>query len=164
MSGRFYDDIMIRARRSAGHTSVGGAMARGNRVWKSLTSTGSVYAGRPNPIEALVVTATPSRATQLSLAVLLGAAEDVTSRQTWRDPSAENRTYFAALRGWGYPLSPVELLVLADADASVDQPQHATSDGGTEGGADGEVGATDSEALDGAPDVDTTAAEDTSTD
>lgn len=46
MSGGFYDDIMIRARRSAGHTSIGGATSRGNRVWKSLTSTGSAFVKR----------------------------------------------------------------------------------------------------------------------
>ena len=46
MSGGFYDDIMIRARRSAGNTSVGGAKSRANRVWKSLTSTGSAFVKR----------------------------------------------------------------------------------------------------------------------
>lgn len=83
-----------------------------------VTATGSVYAGRPNPIEALVAAATPARTTLLTLAVLLGAAEDATGRETWRHPTSENRTYFASLRDWGYPLSPVEELVLADTNAT----------------------------------------------
>lgn len=127
-----------------------------------LTPAGSVYAGRANPIEPLAATATPARATLQSLAVLLGAAEDATSRQTWRDPSAENRSYFAALRGWGYPLSPVEQLVLADTEPTLDQPQDAASGDGTEGGVDDDVVYTDGEAQDGASALDT-AAEDTST-
>ncbi|QJY47921.1 hypothetical protein [Pseudonocardia broussonetiae] len=83
-----------------------------------LTATGSVYVGRPNPIEALTATATPARATLLALAVLLGAAEDATGRQTWRNPTRENGAYFAALRDWGYPLSPVEELALGEVDAT----------------------------------------------
>ncbi len=86
------------------------------RVRASRTPVGSVYTGRPNPIAAAARTAAGPRATLLALAVLLGAAEDATDRQTWRNPSTEHRAYFTALRGWGYPLSPVEQLVLADAD------------------------------------------------
>ena len=75
---------------------------------------GSVYTGRPHPIAEAARTASPQRATQLALAVLLGAAEDATNRQTWRSPEAGHRAYFTALRDWGYPLSPVEQLVLPD--------------------------------------------------
>jgi ParB family chromosome partitioning protein len=77
---------------------------------------GSVYTGRPHPIAEAARTASPQRATQLALAVLLGAAEDACNRQTWRSPEAGHRAYFAALRGWGYPLAPVEQLVLPDPD------------------------------------------------
>ncbi|MDO5758993.1 MAG: relaxase/mobilization nuclease domain-containing protein, partial [Rhodobacterales bacterium] len=43
----FYDDILIRANRGMGRTSVGGgAKPRGERVWKSLTSTGSAFVKR----------------------------------------------------------------------------------------------------------------------
>lgn len=94
-----------------------------------LTPTGSVYAGRPNPIEALIATATSARATQLILAVLLGAAEDASGRQTWRNPTRDNRAYFAALRDWGYPLSPVEQLVLTDNDATPSQPVDTSTTG-----------------------------------
>lgn len=92
-----------------------------------LTATGSVYVGSPNPIEALTATATPVRATQLALAVLLGAAEDATGRQTWRNPTLDNRSYFAALRNWGYPLSPVGQLVLTDDDASPSKSADAST-------------------------------------
>ncbi|GAY11424.1 ParB N-terminal domain-containing protein [Pseudonocardia sp. N23] len=93
-----------------------------------LTPTGSVYAGSPNPIEALTATATSARATQLILAVLLGAAEDASGRQTWRNPTRDNRAYFTALRDWGYPLSPVEQLVLTDDDAATpSQPADTTT-------------------------------------
>lgn len=93
-----------------------------------LTLVGSVYAGRSNPIEALAATAAPARATLLTLAVLLGAAEDATGRQTWRNPSPESRTYFAALRDWGYPLSPVEQLALGDIDATPIQSDDDVAD------------------------------------
>ena len=79
-----------------------------------LEPVGSVYTGRSTPIAEAAATATPQRATQLTLAVLLGAAEDATSRHTWREPDRDQRAYFIALRGWGYDLSPVEQLVLPD--------------------------------------------------
>ena len=45
--GGFFDDIMIRARRSAGRASVGGGTKpRMDRVWKSLSSTGSAFVKR----------------------------------------------------------------------------------------------------------------------
>ncbi|MBW0107708.1 ParB N-terminal domain-containing protein [Pseudonocardia sp. KRD-182] len=115
-----------------------------------LTATGSVYVGRTNPIESLTATATPARATQLILAVLLGAAEDATGRQSWRNPTRENRSYFTALRDWGYPLSPVEQLVLSDDDATpsgaADTPTPTDSvraEGGSQDRADIEVIAED---------------------
>lgn len=86
---------------------------------------GSLYTGRPNPITEAAATASPQRATQLTLAVLLGAAEDATGRQTWRSPEPGHRAYFTALRDWGYPLSPVEQLVLPDPD----QPTTTIQDG-----------------------------------
>ncbi|GAA3229226.1 hypothetical protein GCM10017691_21120 [Pseudonocardia petroleophila] len=123
-----------------------------------LAPTGTVYAARPNPIEDLAATATPVRATLLSLAVLLGAAEDATSRQTWRDPSAENRSYFAALRGWGYPLSPVEQLVLSDTDATLVQRTDSASGDGRARGADEDVAtAAEPEGEDGTPAAEATA-------
>ncbi|MBW0115666.1 ParB/RepB/Spo0J family partition protein [Pseudonocardia abyssalis] len=86
---------------------------------------GSVYTGRPHPITEAAATASPQRATQLTLAVLLGAAEDATNRQTWRSPEPGHRAYFTALRDWGYPLSPVEQLVVPDPDQPGDDRDDA---------------------------------------
>ncbi|MCX6466494.1 MAG: ParB N-terminal domain-containing protein [Pseudonocardiales bacterium] len=94
---------------------------------------GSVYTGRPHPIAEAARTASPQRATQLALAVLLGAAEDACNRQTWRSPEAGHRAYFTALRDWGYPLAPVEQLVLPD-------PDHPGADGRDDADAGDRVG------------------------
>jgi ParB family chromosome partitioning protein len=105
-----------------------------------LTPVGSPFHGRPNPIAGAAATATASRATVLTLAVLLGAAEDATHRQTWRNPTSEHRAYFTALRDWGYPLSTVEQLVLDDAgdrqlpDGSRHRPGRACGRGAERGG------------------------------
>lgn len=63
-----------------------------------LEPVGSVYTGRPTPIAEAARVASPPRATQLVLAVLLGAAEDATSRQTWRTPEAGHRLLHRAAR------------------------------------------------------------------
>src|SRR6266540_6334772 len=67
--------------------------------------------GRPHPIAAAAAAATPTRATMLTLGVLLAALEAGTGPNSWRDPTPDTRTYLAALRGWGYELSDVERLV-----------------------------------------------------
>jgi ParB family chromosome partitioning protein len=91
--------------------------------------------GAPNPIAVAAEAASPARATMLALAVLLGAAEHGTGRHSWRNPSAETRAYFTALRGWGYPLSPVAQLVLTpdtattDAESSIDAASGENQDG-----------------------------------
>ncbi|MDN5750515.1 MAG: hypothetical protein L0H64_18735 [Pseudonocardia sp.] len=59
--------------------------------------------------------------------MLLGAAEDATGRQSWRNPTWDNRSYFTALRDWGYPLSPVEQLVLTDDDATPSESADAST-------------------------------------
>ena len=65
---------------------------------------------------------------QVSLAVLLGAYEDGTSRNSWRSPTSDTVAYFTALHAWGYPLSDVESLVLdPDADQA-DDPAADESD------------------------------------
>jgi hypothetical protein len=46
-SSGFFNDIIIRAKRSAGRTSVGGgSKPRGERIWASLSSTGSAFVKR----------------------------------------------------------------------------------------------------------------------
>jgi hypothetical protein len=69
------------------------------------------YSGKPNPISIALETAPAGRATVITLAVLLGAAEDGTGRSSWRTPTCDTRAYFSALAAWGYPLCPVEQLV-----------------------------------------------------
>jgi ParB family chromosome partitioning protein len=86
--------------------------------------------GSPNPIAVAAETASSARATMLALAVLLGAVEQGTGRHSWRNPSGETRAYFTALQGWGYPLSPVEQLVLTPDIATVDEESTADAASG----------------------------------
>jgi ParB family chromosome partitioning protein len=84
-----------------------------------LEAPASYYSGKPNPISVALETAPPPRLAVITLAVLLGAAEDRTRRNSWRSPSSDTRSYFAALAAWGYELSPVEQLVSnPDADSA----------------------------------------------
>lgn len=94
-----------------------------------LAEPAASYSGKPNPIVGAAETAGPGRLTMLTLAVLLGAAEDALGRHSWRTPTAENRAYFTALDTWGYPLSPVERLVLGDANGTnADRDDDCTAD------------------------------------
>ncbi|GAA1821466.1 ParB/RepB/Spo0J family partition protein [Agromyces neolithicus] len=61
---------------------------------------------------AAFVESRPTKAQHVSLAVVLAAIEDLTSRETWRRPSVNSYTYFARLAEWGYALSDVEQLVI----------------------------------------------------
>lgn len=56
---------------------------------------------------------TPAKAQHVALAVVLGACESVTSKQTWRYPSPTDTDYFTQLGAWGYSLSDVEQIVTA---------------------------------------------------
>ncbi|MFF1571377.1 hypothetical protein ACFVWR_01415 [Leifsonia sp. NPDC058292] len=57
---------------------------------------------------------TPVKAQHVALAVVLGACESVTSKQTWRYPSPTDNDYFTLLAAWGYSLSDVEQIVTVD--------------------------------------------------
>ena len=72
--------------------------------------------GRPHPISAAAQTATPARASMLTLALLLAAFEDGATKNTWRDPSPESAGYLSALATWGYELAEVEQLALTNAN------------------------------------------------
>ncbi len=86
-----------------------------------LPAPAGYYASGPRPLVEAARTAAGARATQLSLAVLLGGYEDGTSRNSWRSPTGETVAYFTALQAWRYPLSDVECLVLdPDADQADD--------------------------------------------
>lgn len=54
------------------------------------------------------LTAHPTRAAHVAVAIVLGGIEQETSRTTWRYPRPEKAVYFQTLQAWGYPLSPVE--------------------------------------------------------
>lgn len=98
-----------------------------------LPAPAGYYASGPRPLVEAARTAIGARATQLSLAVLLGAYEDGTSRNSWRSPTGETVAYFTALRSWRYPLNDVECLVLdPDADQIDDADPADDSDAGDE--------------------------------
>jgi len=112
----------------------------------ALPAPAGYYTSGPRALLEAAQSATGARATQLSLAVLLGAYEDGTSRNSWRSPTSETVAYFTALRIWGYPLSDVECLVLdPDADQADDpdgesEDEEAVEDGDAGEGADPDVG------------------------
>ena len=75
----------------------------------------------PNPlIDAARTAATPARATMITLGVVLGAGEAGTSRDSWRHPTDDTRSYFTLITGWGYEASEVEQLVLNQPDTDID--------------------------------------------
>jgi ParB family transcriptional regulator, chromosome partitioning protein len=104
-----------------------------------LPEPAGYYSSEPRPLVEAAKTATGVRATQLSLAVLLGAYEDGTSRESWRSPTRETAAYFTALRDWRYPLSDVECLVL-DPDADQTHEADQTDESGDQADDTDEVG------------------------
>lgn len=84
------------------------------------------HAGRANPIAKLTETASAAKATMLTLAVLLAAAEDNLGRHSWRNGPPESAAYMTALKSWGYPLEPVEELVI-DPHADCESTEHANA-------------------------------------
>lgn len=74
--------------------------------------------------------ASASDAVMMQLGAVLAAYEAGTGTDTWRHPTADHQRYLAALRAWGYTLSPVEQLVL---DATVPGSAHTEAVAGTAG-------------------------------
>jgi ParB family transcriptional regulator, chromosome partitioning protein len=90
------------------------------RTWLGVEGTGGY--GHPDGLRDLVAAAAPARAQQVALVIVLGAIEASTGVHTWRSGgtrwvSPEIRGYFQALQGWGYTLSPVEALLVAEPPA-----------------------------------------------
>ncbi len=126
---------------AAGSHDVRKAMESGHRTGCALLGLPeppSYYSSQTNPLVEAAAGAGGQRATQLSLAVLLGGFEEATGRDTWRRPTGANRAYFAALAEWGYTLSEVETFVLSGGDTD----ETDTGGGGLAagGGAVGEAG------------------------
>jgi ParB family chromosome partitioning protein len=97
------------------------AMERGHRTACALLNLPEpTYSRDTSELTQLARESTGTRATQICLAVLLGAHEDGTTRDSWRNPSGATIDYFTLLREWGYSLSAVERLVLQPAG---DEPQ-----------------------------------------
>ncbi|WP_298800410.1 chromosome partitioning protein ParB [uncultured Pseudonocardia sp.] len=76
-----------------------------------LPAPAGYYSGTPSPLLGALEGAGTARLTMVTLAVLLGAAEDGTSRNSWRRPTGDTRRYFTQLATWGYGLAAVEQLV-----------------------------------------------------
>lgn len=68
---------------------------------------------------AALIELTPAKAQHVALAIVLGACESVTDKQTWRPPSATDIAYFTQLADWGYALSKVERIVVGVAGDKV---------------------------------------------
>lgn len=59
-------------------------------------------------------TISPTRATLLTAAMLLCSWHHLADTNTWRSPTAEDRRVLGQMAAWGYELSDVEQLVLAE--------------------------------------------------
>ena len=100
----------------SGSSAVTRAMEGGNKVACALLGRPDPparWSGGTNPIVEATQAASPARATMLTLAVLIGAAEEAMHTNTWRSPDASNKAYFTTLTEWGYRPVVVEQLVNA---------------------------------------------------
>lgn len=98
--------VIARSLTAARHL-VAGAMGHGNDLAADLLGVEPVtgyYVDR----FADHLTAHPTKAGHVTLAIVLGGIESSTGRNTWRSPQAETAQYLQTLAGWGYTLSPVE--------------------------------------------------------
>lgn len=69
------------------------------------------------------LTAHPTRAVQVTLAVVLGGIEQNTGRHTWRGPSSDTAWYLRTLQDWGYTLCPVERIAAMLTDSNETQAE-----------------------------------------
>lgn len=77
---------------------------------------------------AAQVEQTPTRAGHVNLALALSAREDATSRESWRNPNEDAKTYLLQLETWGHHLSPVERIA-AGYSETPDDPDTDQVDG-----------------------------------
>lgn len=80
----------------------------------------TVWGGYPGTtaLTDAIDTASPARAQQIGLVVVLAAIETRTSTQTWRRPTDEDARYLRAIASWGYDLAEIEQTTLDRYDAS----------------------------------------------
>ena len=69
-------------------------------------------------VVAAMATASDNRAQVIALALVLGAYEDFTSVDTWRNPTPQDRDYLNQLVEWGYQPSDIEQSVIGSATPS----------------------------------------------
>lgn len=79
-------------------------------------------------LRAWILSASPARASQIGLVLVLAAMEEATSVATWRNPTRHDRAYLTALSSWGYALSDVERLVVDDKKPTTPKAADATPD------------------------------------
>lgn len=60
---------------------------------------------------AALIERAPAKAQHVALAIVLGACESLTSKQSWRYPTATDAAYLTQLATWGYSLSDVEQII-----------------------------------------------------
>ncbi|MDF1480354.1 hypothetical protein PYV02_14810 [Leifsonia sp. H3M29-4] len=83
-------------------------LERGTTTAAELLGLDTSYRGYGKSVLADLVADQPQKAGLVTLAIVLGAYESGTSRNTWRSPDAEGKSYLLQLETWGYALSPVE--------------------------------------------------------
>lgn len=73
--------------------------------------------------------ATAARGTVLTLAIVLAAQERTLTHQTWRHHTRSAAPYLRGLQTWGYPLSPIEeLMIDPDGEVTIDGDPTLPSD------------------------------------
>lgn len=67
---------------------------------------------------AALIGQSPAKAQHVALAIVLGACESVTSKQSWRYPTPTDAAYLTQLATWGYRLSDVERITTNQASSA----------------------------------------------
>jgi ParB family chromosome partitioning protein len=125
---------------------VAGELARGSHQLRramerspelAATLLGADTTHSHQAVTALTDTATDARAQVIGLAVVLGAVENSTDVQTWRNPDEAVKRYFAFLTANGYVASEVEQIAAGTLKKAkrrtrtADRPNHASTDAET---------------------------------
>ncbi|MGW9159324.1 ParB/RepB/Spo0J family partition protein [Microbacterium sp. NPDC055665] len=110
---------------ASGRYLVGDAVSHGNALAADLLGvdgpTGFGIDRLPD-----YLTAHPTKAAHVNLAIVLAGVEAHTDRSTWRSPRAITARYLHILQGWGYGLSPVEkiaAMIQDDQTEDTDAPE-----------------------------------------
>ncbi|MFF9563915.1 ParB/RepB/Spo0J family partition protein [Leifsonia sp. NPDC014704] len=108
--------------------AISSATQGGNDLAHDLLGIKGAGYFEPDKLAALIEQ-TPAKAQHVALAIVLGACESVTSKQTWRTPSPTEADYFTQLAAWGYTLSDVERIVTGDKKSdAADNTEHDRED------------------------------------